>query len=159
MSPLPLHVARRLHPEFEAAPFHSQAVELDEGLRLADVVSLHTPLTQQTHRLLDARRLALLKPSAILVNNARRAAVDEEALVHALRNGQLFAAGLDVSEWEPILSEGLRELPNVFTMPQLGSSTLEDRVWMTEQAVANLIPGALGHFLPNEHAGQPPTFE
>lgn len=134
-----LHVARSRHPEFEAAPYFSRQVELDEGLRLADVISIHTPLTPETRRLIDARRLALLKPTAILVNTARGPVVDEAALVKALSSGQLFAAGLDVFENEPQLADGLPDLPNLFTMPHLGSSTIEDRIWMTEQAVANLV--------------------
>jgi len=145
-----LHAARKRHPEFESAPLHSRHVDLDEGLRLADVVSIHTPLTVETRHLIDARRLSLLKPSAILVNTSRGAVVDEAALVRVLQQGQLFAAGLDVFEQEPNLAAGLRELPNLFTMPHLGSSTDEDRVWMTEQAVANLVAGVLGRELPTE---------
>jgi len=143
-----LYVARSRHPEFEAAPFDAERVGLDSGLREADVVSLHTPLTPETRHLIDARRLALMKPEAILVNTARGAVVDEAALVAALQQRRLRAAGLDVYEKEPALHPGLAELDNVFLLPHLGSATEEDRHWMTEQAVANLVAGLKGERLP-----------
>jgi len=143
-----LYVARSRHPEFEAAPFNATRVELDDGLREADVVSLHTPLTPETRHLIDARRLALMKPGAILINTARGAVVDEAALVDALQQRRLRAAGLDVYENEPALHPGLAELDNAFLLPHLGSATEEDRHWMTEQAVANLVAGLKGERLP-----------
>lgn len=145
-----LYVARSDHPEFEAPPIGARRVELDTGLAEADVVTIHTPLTPQTRHLIDARRLALMKPTAILVNTARGAVIDETALVEALRLGRPRAAGLDVFEHEPQVAAGLVELPNVFVLPHLGSATEEDRVWMTEQAVENLVAGVLGEPLPRE---------
>ncbi|MCA9285965.1 MAG: D-glycerate dehydrogenase [Phycisphaerales bacterium] len=145
-----LYAARRAHPEFEAPPLAATRVELDDGLRQADAVTLHTPLTAETHHLIDARRLALMKPSAVLVNTARGPIVDEAALVQALRSHQILAAGLDVFEEEPRVHPGLRELPNVFLLPHLGSATVEDRTWMTEMAVENLVAGLFGEPVPNE---------
>lgn len=144
------YVARSRHPEFEAAPFNAVRVDLDTGLAEADVVTLHTPLTAETRALLDARRLALMKPTSILVNTSRGAVIDEAALVDALRRGRPGAAGLDVFEHEPQVHPGLVDLPNVFLLPHLGSATTEDRVWMTEQAVENLVAGVVGEPLPNE---------
>lgn len=145
-----LYVARSRHAEFELPPIGAERVELDAGLAVADVVTLHTPLTPQTRHLIDARRLALMKASAILVNTARGAVIDEVALVDSLRRGHPRAVGLDVFEHEPALAPGLVELPNVFLLPHLGSATEEDRAWMTEQAVENLVAGVLGEPLSRE---------
>ncbi len=147
------YVARTRHPEFEAAPLDAERVELDRGLAEADVVSLHTPLTPETRHLLDRRRLALMKPTSILVNTARGAVIDEAALVEALRAGRPGSAGLDVFENEPRIVEGLAALRNVFLMPHLGSSTHEDRVWMTRQAVDNLVAALRGEPVPREASG------
>lgn len=134
-----LYTARSRHEEFEAAPINARRVELEEGLASADFVSLHTPLTEETRHLINAERLAAMKPSAILVNTARGAVVDEAALVEALRNGTIAAAGLDVFEREPKLEPGLAELDNVFLLPHLGSATVEDRTWMAQIAVDNIV--------------------
>jgi glyoxylate reductase len=147
-----LYVARSVHDEFEAAPIHGQRVELDAGLRDADFVSLHTPLTPETRHLIDARRLSLMKRSAILVNTARGAVVDEAALVDALRGGRIRAAGLDVFEREPELHPGLAALANVFLLPHLGSATVEDREAMTASAVANIVSALQGGPVPHRAA-------
>ncbi len=139
-----LYHARSAHPEFEASPIHAQRVELDDGLREADIISLHTPLTSETRHLINSERLSLLKPTAILVNTARGAVIDEAALVEALQQKRLFAAGLDVFEREPELAPGLADCANVFLMPHLGSATVEDRAWMTELAVKNVVAALRG---------------
>lgn len=151
------YVARSRHPEFEAAPISAERVELDRGLAEADVVSLHTPLTPETRHLLDRRRLALMKPTSILVNTARGAVIDEAALVEALRAGRPGSAGLDVFENEPQIVAGLTARRNVFLMPHLGSSTYEDRVWMTQQAVDNLVAALRGEPVPREASGGRPS--
>ncbi len=104
--------------------------DLDELLPDADVVSLHVPLTDETHHLLDARRLRLLKPSAVVINTARGPVVDEVALVEALRDGVIAGAGLDVYEREPEVTDALRGLENVVLSPHLGSATRDTRVAM-----------------------------
>jgi glyoxylate reductase len=134
-----LYHARSEHPEFEAPPITARRVELDEGLAEADFVSLHTPLTDETRHLIDARRLALMKPTAVLVNTARGPVVDEAALARALHERRIFAAGLDVLEREPVVHADLAEAPNVFILPHLGSATTQDRTWMMEMAVDNVL--------------------
>jgi glyoxylate reductase len=104
--------------------------DLDALLPEADVVSLHVPLTPETHHLVDAGRLAAMKPSAILVNTARGPVVDEAALVEALAQGVIAGAALDVYEFEPEVHEGLLALENVVLAPHLGSATRATRIAM-----------------------------
>lgn len=100
---------------------------LEELLRRADVVSLHLPLSEETHHLIDARALSLLKPTAFLVNTSRGPIVDEAALARALAEGAIAGAALDVFEREPEVTEELLALENVVLVPHLGSATLETR--------------------------------
>jgi glyoxylate reductase len=144
-----LYHARSRHDEFERGPIHAQRVELDDGLRQADVVTLHCPLTPQTRHLINGPRLKLMKPTAVLVNTARGAVIDEDALVEALRDRTIFAAGLDVYEHEPRIHPGLVELENAFLMPHWGSTTYEDRLWMTQIAVDNIIAVLQGRTPPH----------
>jgi glyoxylate reductase len=131
------YVARKVHPEFEAPPLEARRVELEAGLHEADIVSIHTPLTAETHHLIGAPQLAAMRPGAVLVNTARGPVVDEAALVAALRERRIAAAGLDVYEHEPRLADGLAELDNAFLLPHLGSATVDDRLWMMEIAIDN----------------------
>ena len=135
-------------PAAVTGPLEAQRLELDELLARADVVSLHCPLTEQTRHLVGARELGLMKPTATLVNTARGPVVDEAALVVALREGQIAAAGLDVFEREPEVDPGLLELENVVLVPHLGSATLETRAAMAELAARNAIASARGEPLP-----------
>ncbi len=112
--------------------------DLDEHLAGADVVSLHVPLTPETHHLIDARRLGAMKRSAVLINTARGAVVDERALSEALRDGSIAGAGLDVYEFEPEVEKGLLGLENVVLAPHLGSATRETRVAMGMLCVSAL---------------------
>jgi glyoxylate reductase len=101
-------------------------------------------LTPQTRHMIDARRLALMKPSAVLVNTARGPVVDEAALVVALRERRIAAAGFDVYENEPALAPGLAELENAVLLPHLGSATIETRDEMGRlcaQAVVDVLQG------------------
>jgi glyoxylate reductase len=91
-----------------------------------------------------------MKPSAILVNTARGAVIDEQALVEALRERWIAAAGLDVFENEPLLAQGLAELSNTYLLPHLGSATVEDRVWMAEIAADNIIACLRGEPMPHQ---------
>ena len=100
----------------------------------SDIVSLHVPLTDATRGLIDRRRLALLKPTAVLVNTARGAVVQEDVLVDALEAGELFAAGLDVYDGEPAVSERLLSAPRTVLLPHIGSATLRTRRAMLEAA-------------------------
>jgi glyoxylate reductase len=114
-------------------------VALDELLATSDIVSLHAPLNDDSRHLIDAAALARMKPSAVLVNTARGALVDEAALVEALREGRIAAAGLDVYEREPQLAEGLAELENVVLSPHVGSATTETRGTMVQLCLDNVV--------------------
>ncbi|MEQ8327609.1 MAG: D-glycerate dehydrogenase, partial [Parvibaculum sp.] len=103
---------------------------LDDMLPRVDIVSVNCPLTPQTFHLLDTRRLKLLKPETYIVNTARGEIIDENALIRALEAGELAGAGLDVFEHEPSVNPRLMKLPNVVTLPHMGSATIEGRVEM-----------------------------
>lgn len=128
----------RLPASVESA-LDARFAHLDELLQTADVVSLHCPLTAQTHHLLNRERLFQMKPGALLVNTGRGPLVDEAALVECLRAGPLAAAGLDVYEREPELSPGLKDLPNALLLPHLGSASKETREEMARLAVADCL--------------------
>ncbi|MBP5318190.1 MAG: dihydrofolate reductase [Paludibacteraceae bacterium] len=112
---------------------------LDDLLKTADFISLNTPLTDQTRHLMDARRLALCKPSAYLINTARGAVVDEAALVGALSEGRLAGAALDVFEFEPRVTGQLRQLEQVVIVPHIGTATREARNQMAADALRNVV--------------------
>jgi glyoxylate reductase len=131
-----------------AAELEATRLELDELLASSDVVSLHAPLTPQTRHLIGARELALMKPTATLVNTARGAVVDEAALAAALAEGVITSAGLDVFENEPQVHPALLELENVVLIPHLGSATFETRAAMAELAATNAIAIAKGEAPP-----------
>jgi glyoxylate reductase len=126
----------------------SDGVALEELLRTADVVSLHVPLTDETRGLLSRERLALLQDGATLINTARGAIVDEEALVDELVSGRI-SAGLDVFADEPNVPERLLDLPNVVLTPHVASATVETRAAMTRVLVANVLAFARGESPPN----------
>lgn len=111
---------------------------VDDVLREADFVSLHCPATPETRHLLDARRLALMRRSAFLINTARGDVVDEAALVAALERGTIAGAALDVYEHEPRVHPALLRMENVVLLPHLGSATVETRVAMGMRALENL---------------------
>jgi lactate dehydrogenase-like 2-hydroxyacid dehydrogenase len=130
------HNRRRLPPATEkGAVWHDT---LEGLLSQSDVLSLHCPATPESDGVINARTLELLPPRAILVNTARGALVDEDALVAALRSGRLFAAGLDVFRTEPGGNPELAALPNTFLMPHVGSATEETRDAMGFRALDNL---------------------
>jgi glyoxylate reductase len=131
-----------------AAELEATRLDLDELLATADVVSLHAPLTPATHHLIGARELALMKPTATLVNTARGAVIDEAALAAVLAEGAIAAAGLDVFEDEPRVHPGLLELENAVLVPHLGSATVETRAAMAELAAKNAIAVARGETPP-----------
>ncbi len=112
--------------------------DLDALFADCDVISLHTPATAETENMVDQRRIALMKPGSVLVNTARGALVDDEALIAALRSGQIFAAGLDVFRGEPAIDPRYRDLPNAYLLPHIGSATHETRAAMGHRAVDNL---------------------
>jgi glyoxylate reductase len=115
-------------------------VELDDLLREADFVTLHVALTDETRQLIDGRALELMKATAVLVNAARGPVVDTDALVAALRDGQIFAAGLDVTDPEPLPADHpLLSLPNATVVPHTASGTVATRNQMADLAARNLL--------------------
>lgn len=130
------HNRRRLAPELEDGALWRDGVEA--LLADSDVLSLNAPAGPETERLLDARRLALLPPGAIVVNTARGALIDDAALIAALKAGRIAAAGLDVFAGEPQVDPGYLALPNAYLLPHLGSATVETRDAMGFRALDNL---------------------
>ena len=136
-------------PSDEVAALGGEQASLDELLRASDFVSLHVPLNDETHHLIGARELQAMKPSAILINTARGGVVDPAALYAALRDGEILAAGLDVTEPEPIaLDDPLLSLDNCLVVPHIASASVATRTKMAEMAVDNLIAGLQGQPLP-----------
>ncbi len=113
-------------------------VPLDTLLQEADFVSLHTPLTTETRHLIGARELSLMKPTAMLINTARGAVIDETALADALRQKRIAGAALDVFENEPHVTDVLYRLDNVVLTPHVGTGTIDTRIAMAEEALANI---------------------
>lgn len=133
-----LYWSRQPHPDV-----NGQFVELDDLLRLSDVVSIHLSRSSETERLIDSVRLSYMREGAILINTARGSIVDEAALVRELVNGRINA-GLDVYTNEPSVPLELLGLENVVLLPHLGSATHEARQRMWDVAWANLIAGISG---------------
>jgi glyoxylate reductase len=123
--------------------------ELDDLLKEADFVSLHTALTEQTRHLISAERLKLMKPTAYLINTSRGPVIDEKALIESLKNKEIAGAALDVFENEPELTPGLAELENVVLTPHIASATKETRDKMAEMAAQNVIAALEGQTPPN----------
>ena len=124
-------------------------VPLDQLLKEADFVSLHSPLRPETRHQVGAREFALMKPTAFLINTARGAIVDEAALARALKKRQIAGAGLDVFEHEPDVTPGLLAMPNVVTTPHLGSAVMEVREQMANIVVDNILALLDGKTPPN----------
>lgn len=120
---------------------------LTEMLATADVVSINCPLNDNTHHIINEETIAAMKPDAILVNTGRGPLVDETALVNAMKNGHLFAAGLDVFEYEPEIHAELLTLPNVTLTPHIGSATSQCRSAMAACAIGNILAQMEGRLL------------
>ncbi len=119
--------------------FTAENVDLDTLLQKSDFISLHVPITPETHHLIGKREFAKMKNSAILINTARGAVVHEAELVYALQKGIIAGAGLDVFEHEPLIQEGLAKLQNVVLAPHIGSASTETRIAMGMLAASNAI--------------------
>ena len=116
----------------------------------ADIMTIHVPLTPNTHHLIGARELALMKPTAFVINTARGPIVDEGALVNALKTGIIAGAGLDVYEQEPAIQPALTELKQAVLLPHLGSATLQARVQMGRVCLRNIEAVLEGRSAPNQ---------
>lgn len=114
-------------------------VPVDQLLREADIITIHCPLTEKTRHLIGKAEFELMKRSAILVNTARGAIIEENALIDALKNKTIAAAGLDVFEFEPQISEELVRLPNAVLTPHIASATIETREAMSRICAENII--------------------
>ena len=124
--------------------------DLDTLAAEADVITLHCPSSPETHHLIDARRLGLMKPDVYLVNTARGDLIDEDALIEALENDRIGGAGLDVYAHEPMVDPRLVALSNVSLLPHLGSATFEGREAAGEKIIANIRFWADGHRPPDQ---------
>jgi len=141
--------AKPAAPEPSGEKGRERPLEIDEVFATADAISLHCPLTPQTHHLVNAERLALMKPTAILVNTARGGCVDEPALVQALRDGRIFGAALDVYPREPEIAPGLLDCPRLVLAPHIGSATTEARTAMAQLCADAVIQVLRGDRPPN----------
>lgn len=127
-----------------------QNVTLEELLLRSDFVSVNVALSSETRNLLDAPKIAMMKPGAVLVNTARGGIVNEQALYEALSRGDLYAAGIDVFEQEPVAEDNpLLSLPNVVAVPHIGSATTLTRARMADLAVDNTIAALEGQPMPH----------
>ncbi len=124
--------------------------DLDKLVAEADILTLHCPASPETHHILNAARIAIMKPTAFVINTARGDLIDEEALIVALEAGKLGGAGLDVYAQEPNIDPRLLALPNVITLPHLGSATVEGREASGERVIANIRFWADGHRPPDQ---------
>ena len=146
--PILYHNRRRVSAELEGE-LNATLVDREALLSRSDFISLHVSLNDQSRGLIGRAELALMKPTAFLINVSRGPVVDELALVEALRDGTIAGAGLDVYEREPALAPGLAELRNVVLLPHVGSATIEARTRMANLAVDNLLLGLAGSIPPN----------
>ena len=144
------HNRHRLPDTLEAQLGATWHADLDEMLRIVDIVSINAPHTPQTEHLINARRLALLAPHVYLINTSRGEIVDESALIAALESGAIAGAGLDVYEHEPAVDPRLLALSNVVLLPHMGSATIEGRAATGEKVIANIRIWADGHRPPDQ---------
>jgi glyoxylate reductase len=143
------HNRRRVHPDTEEELEATYWESLDQMLARMDIISVNCPHTPATFHLLSARRLKLLKDSAVIVNTSRGEVIDEQALTRMLRAKELAGAGLDVFEHEPAVNPKLLDLPNVVLLPHMGSATIEGRVDMGEKVIINIKTFVDGHKPPD----------
>lgn len=128
---------------------NAQKTDLKNLLKKSDVISIHVPLTDETHHLISEKELKMMKETALLINTSRGPVIDENALITALENKWIFGAGLDVYEHEPRIPERLKKLDNVVLLPHTGSATKETRSNMAVMAAENMIAGLSGKKPPN----------
>ena len=140
------HNRKRLRPELELDATYWES--LDQMVARMDILSVNCPHTPSTHHLMNARRLKLMKPTAVIVNTSRGEVIDENALTRGLRAGELAGAALDVYE-NGRVNPRLKELPNVVLLPHMGSATIEGRIEMGERVIINIKTFADGHRPPD----------
>jgi len=143
------HNRKRLRPEIETELEATYWDSLDQMVSRMDVISVNCPHTPSTFHLMNARRLKLMKPNAVIVNTSRGEVIDENALTRMLRAGEIAGAGLDVYEHGTDINPRLRELQNVVLLPHMGSATREGRAEMGEKVIINIKTFADGHRPPD----------
>jgi lactate dehydrogenase-like 2-hydroxyacid dehydrogenase len=144
-----LYTGHKPKPEI-AGPLQAEYVEFDNLLERSDFVSVHVPLTPETRHMFNADAFRRMKPTAVFVNTSRGGVVDQDALHAALVNKEIFAAGLDVTDPEPLPPDHpLLSLPNCVILPHIGSASIATRTRMAIMAAENLIAGVTGNPLPN----------
>ncbi len=144
------HNRRRLRPEVEDSLEATYWESLDQMVARMDVISINCPHTPTTFHLLNARRLKLMKPNAVIVNTSRGEVIDENALTRTLKAGDIAGAGLDVYEHGKEVNPDLQGLPNVVLLPHMGSATQEGRLEMGEKVIINIKTFADGHRPPDQ---------
>ena len=140
----------RLPASVEAELGVSFEPDLDRLMARADIISLHCPLTAETDKLINAQRIAMMKPDAYIINSSRGELIDENALIEALQAGRIGGAGLDVYTHEPAIDKRLFDIPNVVLLPHLGSATFEGREASGERVITNIRMWADGHRPPDQ---------
>jgi glyoxylate reductase len=143
------HNRRRLRREIEEAHGATYWESLDQMVARMDIISVNCPHTPSTFHLMNARRLKLMKPDAVIVNTSRGEVIDENALTRMLRAGEIAGAGLDVYEHGTDVNPRLRQLRNVVLLPHMGSATVEGRIEMGEKVIINIKTHADGHRPPD----------
>ena len=143
------HNRKRLRPEIEEALEATYWDSLDQMVARMDVISINCPHTPSTFHLMNARRLKLMKPDAVIVNTSRGEVIDENALTRMLRANEIAGAGLDVFERGHEINPRLKDLPNVVLLPHMGSATVEGRREMGEKVIVNIKTFADGHRPPD----------
>ena len=133
-----IYYNRHRLPAEKESELHAEYMPLDGLLQKSDIITLHTPYTPESHHIIDSRALSLMKPTAILVNTARGACVDEQALVKHLADGKIWGATLDVYEHEPQVSPELYKMDNVLLSPHVGTATVECRQAMAQCVCDNI---------------------
>ncbi len=142
---------RRRIPDAVEKMLGARYVEtVDALVEQADILTIHSPLTDETKGLIDERRINMMKPGSSIVNTARAEIIDQEAMIAALQSGQLAGAGLDVYPDEPRVDQRLIDHPNVMTLPHIGSATVEGREASGDKVIANIRFWADGHRPPDQ---------
>ena len=143
------HNRKQLHPQIEKGLKATYWDSLDQMVARMDVISVNCPHTPATFHLMNARRLKLMKPDAVIVNTSRGEVIDENALTRMLRAGEIKGAGLDVYEHGAQINPRLRDLSNVVLLPHMGSATVEGRIEMGEKVIINIKTFDDGHRPPD----------
>ncbi|MEO9469527.1 D-glycerate dehydrogenase [Parasphingorhabdus sp.] len=144
------HNRRQLPPAVEESVNATFVSDLEELIGGSDIISLHCPHTDETHEMINAKRIAMMKPSTYLINTARGDLIEEDALIKALQAETISGAGLDVYTQEPKVDDRLLDLKNVVLLPHMGSATFEGREASGERVTANIRVWADGHRPPDQ---------